>query len=248
MRTRFSIGACIVAAVMLVACGSDTSTGTESDAVLDGDLATIAADAAAQDVEVMRGPGVGPFSLGLLVRAGFFDCTREARSRFAVDRTCTYKDAAGATQAAYDALTTASVIVHAEFSAEIDRGRWSGSVERVRDLAVTGLAGNETEMTWNGVGTSKTTRVRISDDGEERRYELTGNSTITDVVIPVPRTATSWPKSGSLKNTVLATKASGTQRERVVTVVFNGTQFVQVTVNGKTFEFDLSQRGRARRK
>ena len=248
MRTRLIIGVCAIAVSVLTSCGTDTSTGVGSDAVLNADLATIAADAAAQDMEVTGGPSVGPFSLGLLARAGFFDCLREVRARHAVNRTCTYKDAAGVTQPAYDPLTTASVLVHAGFSAEIDRGRWSGSVERVRDLTVTGLAGDETEMTWNGTGTSVATRVRVSDEGTERRYELTGSTTITNVVIPVPRTATSWPKSGSLTNTVVASRPDGTTRERVVTVTFNGTQIVQVTVNGETFEFDLSQRGRARRK
>ena len=248
MHSRLAAGVPLVVAVILSACGTDTTVGTVSDAALDADLATIAADAAAQDMEVMRGPSVGPFTLGLLARHGFFDCIREVRPRFAVERSCTYKDAAGNTQTAYDALTTASITVHAEFSADIDRGRWSGSIERVRDLTVTGLAGTETEMTWNGSGTSVATRVRVSDEGEERRYELSSSTTITNVVIPVPRTATSWPKSGSLSNTILAERPDGSTRERVVTVTFNGTQFVVVTVNGETFEFDLSQRGRARRK
>lgn len=247
MYSRFS-AIPLAAAVMLAACGTDAPVGPAGDVALNADLATIAADAAAQDMEIMRGPSVGPFTLGLLARHGFFDCTREVRPRFAVERSCTYKDAAGNLQPSYDALTTASIAMHAEFSADIDRGRWSGSIERVRDLTVTGLAGTETEMTWNGSGTSVATRVRVNDEGDERRYELSSSTTIANVVIPVPRTATSWPKSGSLSNTILAKRADGSTRERVVTVTFNGTQFVVVTVNGETFEFDLSQRGRARRK
>jgi len=247
MRTRLITSVLAVAVVMLAACGTDEPTGASSEPLLNADLATVAADAAAQDVELMRGPGVGPFAMGLGVHAGSFDCTREARSQFQVERTCTFKDAAGATQPSYDPLTTASVAVHAELSIEINRGPWSGSVERVRDLTVSGLAGNETEMTWNGSGSAETKRVRVTGDGVERRYELTSATTITNVVIPVPRTSTSWPKSGSIASTVHVLLPDGTERERLVTVVFNGTQFVQVTVNGETFEFDLAQRGRARR-
>jgi hypothetical protein len=233
---------------MLAACGTDTPTSASPDAVLSADVAMIAGDAAAQEVEVMRGPGAGPFALGLLARAGFFDCIREARSRFAVDRTCTYKDAAGGVQTAYDPLTTATVVLHAEFSAEIERGPWSGSVEWERDLTVTGLAGAETEMTWNGSGSGSTTRVRVLDGGQERRYELSTTSSIDNVVIPVPRSATSWPRSGSIRSTTVVTRADGSTHERTVVVTFNGTNIVPVTVNGETFEYDLSQRGRARRR
>lgn len=247
MQTRMFTGAFAVAALLLAGCGTNEPTGASSETVLNADLATIAADAAAQDMELMRGPDVGPFAMGLQFPVGAFGCAREARSLFAVDRTCTFKDAAGNTQPGYDPLTTASVTLHAELSIEITRDRWSASIERVRDLTVSGLAGNETEMTWNGAGSSETKRVRITGEGEERRYELTSATTITNVVIPVPRTSTSWPKSGSISSTVHVLLPNGTERERLVTVVFNGTQKVQVTVNGETFEFDLAQRGRAHR-
>lgn len=248
MKTRLFTGTFAAALLLLAACGTDGPTSTSSQTVLNADLATITADAAAQDVELMRGPAVGPFAMGLHMPAGAFGCAREARSLFTLERTCTFKDASGATQPAYDPLTTASVTVHAELSIEINRGPWSGSIERVRDLTVTGLVGNETEMTWNGTGSAETKRVRVLEGGEERRYELTSATTISDVVIPVPRTATSWPKSGSITTTVHVLLPDGTERDRTVTVVFNGTQTVQVTVNGETFEFDLTQRGRAHRR
>jgi hypothetical protein len=247
MQSRLFTGAFAVATLVLAACGTNEPAGISSETVLNADLATIAADAAAQDMELMRGPGEGPFAMGLQFHPGSFGCTREARSLLALERTCTFKDASGATQPAYDPLTTASVSVHAELSIEIKRGPWSGSVERVRDLTVSGLVGSETEMTWNGTGSSETKRVTVTGEGEERRYELTSATTINSVVIPVPRTATSWPKSGSISSTVHVLQPNGTERERVVSVVFNGTNLVQVTVNGESFQFDLSQRGRARR-
>ena len=71
--------------------------------------------------------------------------------------------------------------------------------------------------------------------------------TITNLVIPVPRTATSWPTSGTVTKNVVA-KRNDKTIERHVTITFNGTQFATVTVNGESFEFDLSQRGRPKRR
>jgi hypothetical protein len=245
MRLTPTLGA-FAAAALFTACGTDSSGPNAADTLLNADLATVTADAAATDIELMRGPGGGPFGLGLLARAGHFECDRETRSALEVKRTCTYKDAAGNTQAAYDSLTTASVIVHAEISGELTRDRWSGTVNRVRDLTVTGLAGRETSMTWNGTGTASSTRVRVID-GTTRTYEMTATGTITNLVIPVPRTATSWPTSGTVTKKVVATR-NGETKERNVSITFNGTRFAVVTVNGEVFEFDLSQRGRPRRR
>jgi hypothetical protein len=238
-----------LAAVLLGACSTEPTTlSPAAEALLDTDVATVTADAAAQDVELMRGPGAGPFALGLLARAGAWDCSRESRPDFDVTRTCTYKDAAGNTQPAFDPVTTASVIVHVDISGEVERGPWSATIERVRDLTVTGLAGAETQITWNGTGTSAVTRVRVVGDGTTRSYEMNATTTITNVVIPVPRTATSWPKSGTITKRVTVKRPDGATVERVVTITFNGTQSVTVTVNGEAFDFDLSQRGRARRR
>lgn len=243
MSSRRTLG--VLATALFAACDSGTGL-TAADAALNADLATVTADAAATDVELMRGPGGGPFGLGLLARAGHFECDRENRAGLDVIRTCTFKDAAGNTQAAYDSLTTASVIVHAEISGALTRDRWSATVSRVRDLTVTGLAGRETSMTWNGTGSATTTRARVVDS-TTRTYEMTATGTISNVVIPVPRTATAWPTSGTVTKRVVATR-NGKTVERNVSITFNGTQFAVVTVNGETFEFDLSQRGRPRRR
>lgn len=247
MRAKTLSGALAVA--LLTACSTDsTAPSTTAESLINLDVATVTADAAAQDMELMRGPSAGPFGMGFLARVGAWDCSREARPNFDVTRTCTYKDAAGNVQPAFDPVTTASVIVHAEISGDIERGRWSAAVERVRDLVVTGLAGAETQMTWNGTGTGKVTRVRVAEDGTTRNYEMNSTTTLTNVVIPVPRTATSWPRSGTITKRVVVKRADGTTVERTVTITFNGTQTAAVTVNGERFDFDLSQRGRPHRR
>jgi hypothetical protein len=241
----------VTAALALVAaCATDSlapGVNPVDDAQLNTDVATVAADAAAQDIEVMRGPSVGPFGLGFLHRAGAFDCDTHTRPGLTVTRTCTYKDAAGNTQAAYDAATTASINLKATIKGSISREKWSATTDRSSDYTVTGLAGNETQATWNGTSSAKTTRVRMSDDGTTRSYEITGSATVTNVVVPVPRTATSWPLSGTITKRYTVKKADGTTVDRTVTIVFNGTNIAKVTVNGVTKDFDLSQRGKLRR-
>jgi hypothetical protein len=67
------------------------------------------------------------------------------------------------------------------------------------------------------------------------------------VVIPVPKTETSWPKSGTITRNVTVTftggEKGGTTEQRTATITFDGTQFATVTVNGDTFKFDLAGRG-----
>ena len=237
-----------LAAALLTACASDTTTSvaTPAQEQLTLDVASVSADAAATDVELMRGPGNGPFGLGLLARNGHFECDAADRPNLTITRTCTYKDAAGATQAAYDSLTTASVAMHVVVEGDVARDKWSATVRRVRDLVVTGLAGRETQATWNATGSGTATRVRVTDS-TTRTYEIASTGTITNVVLPVPRTAASWPLSGIITKHVVVKGADGTTVERTVTITFNGTQFATVTVNGESFQFDLSQRGRPRR-
>ncbi|MGQ0765853.1 MAG: hypothetical protein ACT4OZ_09320 [Gemmatimonadota bacterium] len=237
----------IAAFALLASACADTTTPLDPETQLNSDVAMYAGDAAAVDAEVMRGAHGGRFGLGLLARIGNFECNRETPRQLTVVRTCTFRDAAGNVQAAYNAQTTATANVHVEISGDVQRDRWSGTVDRERDLTASGLLGNETQITWNGTGSGSSTRVRMSDGGESRTYEFSGSTTITNVVIPVPQTATSWPRSGTITRTVTVRKADGSTGTRTVSVTFNGTQFVPVTVNGETFEFDLASRGRPRR-
>ena len=57
-------------------------------------------------------------------------------------------------------VTTASVAVHTEITGAFDRGRWSATIDRTTDLAVSGLAGANTTMIWNGSGSGTASRVR----------------------------------------------------------------------------------------
>ncbi len=233
----------VAAAVVLAGCNTD---GVNGDSLLNQDIAMVAAEAAAQNVEVMRGPG-GLHGFGFSALRGKFECNGGDRHGLTATRTCVYKDAAGNTQAAFDELTTASVAVHVEIKGAFGREGMAGAIDRKSDLLVTGLAGAEAKMTWNGSGAGTASRVKTRD-GAKVQYDMTDTEATKDVVIPVPRTDTSWPLSGTItrKVTVKFTGGDkdGTTETRDVAITFDGTQFATVVVNGETFQFDLSKRGR----
>ncbi len=239
--------------VTLAACNAE-STGPElpplADLAISRDIATQSAEAAAEDVELMGGP-TGQFGFGFATSLSSGDeapflCGTHTRDLLTIVRTCTFKNAAGATQSGYDATTTASAVIHAEVTGKIERENWSAEVTRIRDLTVTGLAGAETSRTWNGTGTGKSTRSRHKEGTETRMYDVSCTSTRTNVVVNLPRSENQWPVSGTINRqcTIKITGGpnDGKTVERTVTITFNGTQMVPITVNGKAFTLDLKTR------
>lgn len=239
---------------VLLASASGCSDGgpNPGDAVatLDRDVALFAADAAGQDIEVMRGPP-GRFGLGLGADPAHFDCGTVARDGITLTRTCEFFDAAGAPQAAYDPTDTDSVFMHVEMRGTIDRGEWSATVDRVRDIAVSGLAGQETQLTWNGSGSGTMSRIRQTRDGGEVQLDMSGTQRVTNVIVPVPRTEDGWPLGGTVTSTVTVSITGGLHdgesHTRDVTIVFDGSQYAQVTLNGETFTVNLADRSHAPR-
>jgi len=236
----------VLGLALAIAGCADDGTGPDGTTTFDGDVALFAADAAGQDIEIMRGPG-GRFGLGLPAEPGSFECGTVERNAMTITRSCVFYDAAGAEQSAYDAETTASVTMHVEMTGSVERGNWgSSSVSRVRDIVVTGLAGAETSLTWSGTGSGTMSRIRQTREGGEVLMEMTGSEQATDVVIPVPRTPDGWPLGGTIATHVSVTitggPQDGTTHERDVTIVFDGTQYATVTVGGETFTVDLANR------
>jgi len=107
---------------------------------------------------------------------------------------------------------------------------------------VSGLLGEEETRTWNGTTSGAVTRSGHSDTRGDRSYEMTESGTVEDVVVAVDRQASPWPLSGTITRTVKV-KVTGPrgefEREREVVIVFDGTQFPSMTVDGEPFELDL---------
>ncbi len=239
--------------VTLAACNSE-GTAPEltplNDLAISRDVALQSADAAAEEVELMGGPA-GLLGFGFAASMNGeedtpFRCGSHTRDLLTIVRTCTFKDASGAAQNAYDPTTTASAAIHAEINGKIERENWSAEVARIRDLIVTGLAGTETSRTWNGTGTGKSTRSRHKEGTETRTYDISCAGTRTNVVVNLPRSDNRWPISGTINRTctikITGGPNDGKTVERVVVITFNGTQLVPITVNGKAFTLDLKTR------
>ncbi len=71
-------------------------------------------------------------------------------------------------------------------------------------------------------------------------------SVIEDVVHPVPRAEDAWPLSGTVTREVTINIVNGPDgdvtKSRTVVIVFNGTNLPTMTVDGESFEIDLSTR------
>ena len=112
---------------------------------------------------------------------------------------------------------------------------------------ITGLEGEETERTWNGVGSGDVFKSRHPDDGVTRTYDMETLAEHSDVVRKVPRAENPWPVSGTITRWihVVVTENGEVIGERDVTSVisFDGSQFATVTVGEDEWQIDLAQRG-----
>lgn len=253
MRTTAKVGTLGIVAFLAACQGSPTTTTDPGlSPSLDRDVATVAADAVGEDVEMMGGPGGAlGFGIGAAPASDSTDgrrlfCDTHTRGGLALTRTCAFYDADGVEQSAYDPELTASVVLHVTVQGTVDHDRWSAEVDRTRDLTATGLLGLETSRTWNGTGHGSVLRSTHADSTETRTYDLSYETTVIDVIVPVPKTDGSWPLSGTVARVVDVTITGGPRDgqtvHRTVLVTFNGTRYVPIVVNDQTFTLDLLTR------
>jgi len=250
----------IACAFFLGACSSSSTEANLATPLLDLDVATVAADAVGEDVDMMREPVLFPLIAPPLLAPGNGDlnpanCTWNATSQriecpvftreggLTVTRSYAFFDASGAVQQAYDPALTARANILTNVHGDRSGEHWSAAIDRNRDLTVTGLAGTETQRTWNGTGTSSATRSRHNDSGEERTYDIDCALTIANVVVPVPNGSDRWPVSGTITRACTITfdggPRDGQQVQRTVTVTFNGSQTATLTIGNRSFDVDL---------
>ncbi|NOT07394.1 MAG: hypothetical protein HOP28_04225 [Gemmatimonadales bacterium] len=255
----------------MAACKGDvTGTGELATPLLNADVAAMAADAAGEDVDIMREPvffiSIGPFAalVGPFTVAGTGDlrpancpydaasqrliCPVVTRGSITINRSYAFWDAGNVSQQAYDGLLTAKANIQTSIVGSKSGDNWSASISRTRDMTATGLLGEETQRTWNGTGTSNATGSRHNDSGAERSYDITCTLTVTDVVVPVP---IGHPLSGTITRQCTVTfdggPRDGESVQRTATVTFNGTSTATLTVGDKTFDLDLTNRRRSPR-
>lgn len=246
MSTLVRRGALALVPVLLFAACSDNGTEPVSqlDQQVNLDVAHYVADMTADDMTMMA------------VASGFFMGAPEASpphgfGDLTISRQVTFYDESDAEQDYFDRLLTAKIHFVFDMTGSHarsgDNGTIEVTVERHRDMWLSGLLGEETERTWNGTGSSAKSRSRHSDEYGDRTYDMSSSTVVTDVVIPVPRTWDSWPLSGTITRTVhveiVDELGETTVKDRVVVITFDGTQYVTMTVNGEEFELDLARWG-----
>jgi hypothetical protein len=228
MKQELKLGLVALFTAYLAACGTDTSGPANfSDEVIDADIAMLAADGALDDLSAMH--------------------ERTARGAFEHTRTVLFFGEGDAPQNEYHPTETMWIEITSEMSGEITRDNWSATMNRNREIEITGLLGEETERTVNGVGSESSTRVRNSDEFGTRTYVMSGTSVINNVVHGVPREEFPHPLSGSITRDIEVVITNGPNgdetRSRTVVITFNGTEFPEMTVDGVPFEVDMSAPG-----
>lgn len=259
----------LVGFAALLVAGCDTAGEPELSNNLNFDAAVVAADGTLEDLRMMHGPGLGlpgivfpplPNENDCPATDGHFRCHPMERDGMTFTRTITYLDlngdpiVDGEGNPLYDESITDGIRYEISVVGDISREWWSASVNRQRDLTVTGLlndndgddANDDGVVTWTGSGTGDVERSRHSDGGEVRVYHMISSSTIDDVVVPYPRTEDGWPLSGMIERSVTMTRTlpSGETEtvQRDVTVTFTGDRYATVTVGDDTFTLDLGER------
>lgn len=235
-------GVVLAAAVLVGACDDTAGLDSIDDAVV-RDMAIAAADATLEEVNTMGEPfGFRGGGHGLAVGrpGGRFGLGADGSG----SRDETFYDADGNLQDAYDELSTDRIEVVTVVDGEVVRENWSAVINREREMTITGLVGEEAARTLNGTGTSEVSRSRHTDDGD-RTYEMSGSSTHSDVVVPVPGSDPRYPLSGTITRSMTSTRtdAEGTEtRSMEMTITFDGDETAIAVVNGETVEIDLSAR------
>ncbi len=250
-------------ALGLAACSSDPTATTPTDnTALNLDVANMAADGVAQDVDLMAGangelgavtfggaalldPPHGPGNVGGCgFGGGRWTCPKNRANGLDVTRSVQFLDESDLPMDSYDADLTASIIVDVSIEGDVSRGPWSASTLRERHLEFTGLLGANTERTVNGTGHEEISRARIgAGRSPDRGYDLVCDLTIEDVVAPVPGDGVEpWPLSGTATRICTVTPLNGDPVMRTVIVTFNGTSTPDATVNGEPFTIDLANR------
>lgn len=249
----------------LAACADSTAPGIRvTDDQLTADVAGDAADATVFDVAQMTGDEVqagisptGPATGGYSSLtaactyssgAGRFLCPDITTPEgLTLARSFAYY-ASGSAQSSYSAAATDSINFQTLLTGAVTRGGRSAWLNHTRTMTVSGLAGAETQRTWNGTGV-RSDSVHLTDNGVTRRTKLHSVDAIANVVYQLPRSSNPYPLSGSITHDVqvssTADRTSGQYTRtatRHVVVTFNGTSTASMTIGAKSCTLDLATR------
>lgn len=227
-------GVAAPSAVDNAAINQDVAAATGAN--IAGDIVAYAADESAVSASFA---GAGAAGAGTCTRSGStVTCTGARDGNLTITRTATFFDAAGATQADYDAATTARIDIAAQVTGSYEGPQYRATLQRIRSVSITGLAGAETQRTRNGTGTA-TVQSTFTGTNVTRTHRMDVADTTANLVWAVnPRGQ--YPLSGTVtRNAVVRTTITGDRSgsftaTRRVQVTFNGTAQVPLVVQAVT--------------
>ncbi|HXY30732.1 MAG TPA: hypothetical protein VEI06_08470 [Gemmatimonadaceae bacterium] len=272
----FSLAAAAAMVLAAAACNSD-STSPSPDSVSAqqeaSDIGVAAADATGDDVdflyvsvpsaigsaEVATPPG-GAAAAGIASWSLGGPCPYDAGTGRHVCPTVTngqglsldrsYAFFMGTTpQEFFNASSTTSINFLRHVFGTVTMMNWNATVDRSRDLTVTpGSNGAwNFQRLWNGTGQGTET-AQNTDGSVSRTYSLQTATTITDVLVGVPRAQNPWPLSGTITHDFTGTRTRVGAKtvtktvSYVATITFNGQSIVPLDVGTRQFCLDLLTR------
>ena len=176
---------------------------------------------------------------------GRFTCPDIVKNGLTLHRSAAFFDASGAAMSRYNDTTTASANFQVSVEGVHPTLLGADTISRTRSMTATGLLGHETSRTWNGTG-NRTDGGYANDTERTRTYHTTDATTFTNVVVNLPRSANPWPMSGTVTRQIAGTGTvvkNGVTRtftvSKIVTITFNGTRLVPMSIGGVAFTLDL---------
>lgn len=177
---------------------------------------------------------------------GRFDCPPVTNNGLTLTRSFAFYNAAGQSLSKWNDTTVASVNLTTTESGVRANTTGADTISGSRNMTVSGLAGHNTTRTWNGTG-SRSVGGYYTDSAASRTYDHSENATFTNVLVTLPRSANPYPTSGSISRQVNAAgtvtkggKSRSFSASRTVTVTFNGTEFVPMTIGSTAYTLDLA--------
>ncbi len=257
MKNRAVLRLAVAAGLLgLSACSDSTSPSLIDQTTLTTDIASSSGDAVAVDVSTMSGNETAA-SLAASPVAGAPASELGAAGTDSVvyvrSRTCF--DSTGTTVNCVPLSAVRKIVTHVSlFDIRSDTAEngavFSGDLNRVADdtLFRNFTAGTETSRTHDGVAAGSDTTSFVGPN-LTRTYDEAGTDSVEAVTWQLPRSSNPWPDSGKIVRNVAvhatfasATKSQTTNVTKRVEVDFNGTETVNLLIDGKTCTLDLKTR------
>jgi len=250
VRSR-ALPAVLALAVMVSACGADSSTGPDANqsATLDQALSAFSNPAVAAAGTVFFDAGAATPALGLnrcpyAAASQSFVCTAFSSKGVSINQTFTLLTASGAPQAAFDAATTNAINAKTTVVGTLNENGTTVDIDGQQNMTLSGLIAGP--RTLNGTSSTKVKGV-IADIFGSSALDATLTTTITNLVIPNKTAAGAkpWPSSGTI--VVESTGSVGGAAIATIRIAmdFSGTSTVNVSRTGpggtQTCKMDLAK-------